>query len=99
MIAIYAEPNSNSPLHTFSNGEQIVNMFRYYSEGFKAFYYFCKNEFMWRSPNADMIRFDYDTKTGEKINWAKIYEENKRSLRDYSEKEELELVKKLGGIC
>ena len=99
MIAIYAVPNSNSPLYTLNNGEQVANVFRNYNEGFEGFFYFCKNAFIWRRPNAEMERFDYDTKTGEKINWAKIYEENKHSLRDYSEKRELELVKELGGIC
>ena len=99
MIAIYAVPNSNSPLYTLNNGAQVAGVFRNYNDGFKGFFYFCKNAFIWRAPNANMERFDYDTKTGEKINWAQIYEENKRSMHDYSEKQELELVKELGGIC
>ena len=99
MIANYIARNSMHPLYTFHTGKDIAELFNRYCDSFEGFFYFCKGESIWRAPNADMCRFDYDTKTGEKINWAKIYEENKHSLRDYSEKQELELVKRLGGIC
>ena len=64
--------------------ENLVETFNKYGESFQGFYFFCKNIHAWRSPNADMLRFEYCPLTGQKINWDNLYERNKNKLRGYS---------------
>lgn len=63
----------------------IKDFFSGYSNGFEAFLYFCKGEFIYRSPNVDMVRFKYDPLTGCEIDWKEIYESNKKLFYDFSE--------------
>lgn len=55
----------------------LPNEFNGFTDSYAGFEAFCNNNFVWRRPNADMLRFDYDPTTGEKINWDKVFEENK----------------------
>lgn len=69
---------------------EIVEFINGYCNPFEAFYYLCHGKFIWRCPNADIIRFDYEPYTGTKINWEKIYNDNKMKFSDYSEEKERE---------
>jgi hypothetical protein len=66
--------------------KSVVEFFSRYNSGFEAFFYFCKDEFVYRAPNASTIRFNYCPMTGQKINWKEIYETNKQKFRDYDSK-------------
>lgn len=69
----------------------LIEKFNRYTNSFEGFYHFCKGEFAWRRPNADIARFDYDPKTGIKIDWDSVYEYGKTHISDYSEKLEKKL--------
>jgi hypothetical protein len=69
----------------YINSKYVVDFFSGYGDSFQAFVYFCLGKFIWRAPNADLIRFEYDPVTGEKINWLEIYELNKEEFKDFSE--------------
>lgn len=73
--------------------KNLIDTFNFYHDSFEGFYHFCKGEFIWKRPNADMKRFDYDPKTGVKINWEAVYEYGKTHIKDYSEKLEKKLSK------
>ena len=65
------------------NENSIVEFFAKYNKGFEAFFYFCKDKFVYRAPNVSTIRFNYCPMTGSKINWREIYESNKTKFPDY----------------
>ena len=64
----------------------VARFCRCFNNGFEAFLYLCFGYFIHRAPNAEMLRFDYCPRTGEKIDWDKIYETYKYEFKDYDEK-------------
>ena len=61
---------------TLYNIEELVRLFRDVSGEYKMnFTSFCKGEFVWAYPNADLVRFTYCPITGVKIDWEQVMEE------------------------
>lgn len=73
----------------------LIHCFSKYQNPFVGFYYFCKDRYIWRRPNIDIVRFYYDPNTGIEIDWEKIYELGKVFFPDYSEKTEKTLAKNM----
>ena len=86
MLYIGAKVDGYSHGVVYVSDENVVDVFMAYNKGFEGFYYFCKGEFCWRSPNADMLRFIYSPMSAQKIDWVKIYEDNKHKFNDFSAK-------------
>lgn len=75
------------------NVEELVHLFLSYNKGYQGFFYFCKDEHIWRAPNADMERFNFDPIDGSKIDWDEIYEFNKGKFTEYTPELEAEYTK------
>lgn len=90
IVAVY--PWSGSRLQLM-DVDGLVKLFLSYNNGYEGFFYFCKDKRIWRSPNADMERFNFDPIDGSKINWDTIYESNKGKFKEYTPELETEYTK------
>lgn len=81
MLVVAVTQNDHNVIRL--NENSIVEFFANYNKGFEAFFYFCKDKYVYRAPNVGTIRFNYCPMTGRKINWREIYETNKKKFPDY----------------
>lgn len=61
-------------------GHDLWSFFSQYNKAEEAFTAFINDNFVWRAPNADMVKFKYDPFSGEKIDWEMIKTINKGHL-------------------
>lgn len=63
--------------------EGLVRLFRGVSGRYKRnFKSFCKGEFVWVCPNADLVRFTYCPITGIRIDWEQVLKEGLEMFDD-----------------
>ena len=76
----------NHATHYILDGADLVSICKNYGgDKFKHFFYFCKGWNLLERPNCDMLRFNCDPKTGEVIDWSRIYEEHKHDFDGFSQ--------------
>lgn len=62
--------------------QTLAEKFSWYQNGKENFKAFCRGEFIWCAPNADLIRFEFCPITGVLINWEQVLEEGLEYFKD-----------------